>query len=131
MPESPTRVGYTFKAWRGIWENITEDSTVTATYDINIYKVDFVDHDGTLIDSQSVEHGKSATAPENPIRDGYTFKNWDKDYSSITENLIITAVYEKNHVHEYSEETDEKMLRVLKRGMSQANVVVVILKPMN
>lgn len=116
LPETPTRVGYTFKAWSGTWENITKDSTVTATYDINIYKVDFVDYDGTLIDSQSVEHGKSAIAPETPIRDGYTFKNWDKDYSNITENLIITAVYEKNHVHEYSEETERKDSTCIEKG---------------
>lgn len=50
LPENPVRVGYTFKSWSGTWENITADSTVTATYDINVYKVDFVDHDGTLID---------------------------------------------------------------------------------
>lgn len=116
LPENAIRVGYTFKEWVGTWENITADSTVTATYDINVYKVDFVDHDGTLIDSQSIEHGKSATAPENPTREGYTFKNWDKDYSNITENLTITAVYEKNHVHEYSEETERKDATCVEKG---------------
>ena len=116
LPETPTRDGYTFKAWRGTWENITNDSTVTATYDINIYKVDFVDFDGTLIDSQSVEHGKTATAPENPTRDGYTFKNWDKDYTNIVSELTITAVYEKNHVHEYTEEVERKDATCIEKG---------------
>ena len=116
LPETPTRAGYTFKEWQGTWENITEDSTVTAVYGINIYKVDFVDYDGTVIGSQSVEHGKSATAPTEPIREGYTFKKWDKDYSIITENLIVTAVYEKNHVHEYAEEIERKDATCIEKG---------------
>ena len=116
LPKNPTRVGYTFKEWQGVWENITEDSTVTATYDINVYKVDFVDHDGIIIDSQFIEYGKGATAPESPTRDGYTFINWDKDFSKITENLIITAVYEKNHVHEYTEETERKDATCIEKG---------------
>ena len=50
------------RGWSGTWEDIKKDETVTAVYDINIYKVDFVDYDGTIIDSQSIEHGKGATA---------------------------------------------------------------------
>ena len=37
----------------------------------------------------------SATAPANPTREGYTFTGWDKDFSNVQSDLIITAQYER------------------------------------
>ncbi|MEG0611538.1 MAG: InlB B-repeat-containing protein, partial [Clostridium sp.] len=48
-PKSPTRVGYKFVGWDKTFDNISDDLTVTAKYEINQYTVTFKDYDGTVI----------------------------------------------------------------------------------
>lgn len=68
----------------------------TVTYEINItYTVTFKDWDGTVLKTEKVKEGTSATAPSNPIRDGHRFTGWDKDFNNIISDLIVTAQYEK------------------------------------
>ncbi|MGI6732549.1 MAG: InlB B-repeat-containing protein [Anaerovoracaceae bacterium] len=96
-PEAPTREGYTFTGWEPELPTTmpAENVTITATWTINQYIVTFVDHDGTVIDIQTVEHGGSATAPAaNPEREGYTFTGWDVAFNNVTENLTVKAQYE-------------------------------------
>uniref|UniRef100_UPI00188DD096 InlB B-repeat-containing protein n=1 Tax=Aliidiomarina indica TaxID=2749147 RepID=UPI00188DD096 len=96
-PADPTRTGYTFTGWDTSFAEITNDLTVTAEYTINSYTVTFQDHDGTVLDTQSVEHGSAATAPADPTRTGYTFTGWDpSDFSEITGALTVTAEYAIN-----------------------------------
>ncbi len=92
-PTNPTRTGYTFKEWNADFTNVTEDLVVTAVYEINTYKVTFVDYDGSTLKEQTVEYGSAATAPTDPTRTGYIFKEWDKDFSAVTEVLTVTATY--------------------------------------
>ncbi|MBR3971499.1 MAG: InlB B-repeat-containing protein [Ruminococcus sp.] len=101
-PVTPTREGnaqytYTFKEWDKAFDNITEDTVVTARYTeaLNKYTVTFKDYDGTELSVQTVEYGASATAPEAPKREGYTFSTWDKSYTNITADTVITAKYSK------------------------------------
>jgi len=70
---------------------------VTARYTeaLNKYTVTFKDYDGTELSVQTVEYGASATAPEAPKREGYTFSAWDKSYTNITADTVITAKYSK------------------------------------
>ena len=35
-------------------------------------------------------------APIVEAREGYTFKGWDKDFSNVTSNLEVKAIYEEN-----------------------------------
>ncbi len=67
----------------------------TAMFLIKNYAVKFVDWDGTVLSTQIVEYGNSATAPNVPSRVGYTFSGWDSDFSNITESLVVTATYVK------------------------------------
>ncbi len=104
-PSNPTRpataqYSYTFSGWSGSYTNITGDVTVTAQYTstVNKYTVKFVNWDGTVLSTQTVEYGKSATAPANPTRPAtaqytYTFSKWDTSYTNITGNTTVTAVY--------------------------------------
>jgi|GEM_PF-5417114 len=94
LPEEPERDGYEFLGWDGEYEDITEDVTLQAEYEVIQYTVVFEDYDGTVLDTQTVDHGSGAEAPEDPEREGYEFVGWDTDFDSVTEDLTVTAVYE-------------------------------------
>ena len=58
-----------------------------------LYTVTFVDYDGTVLGTDKVAYGNSATAPAEPTRDGYLFDGWDADFSVVTDEMTVTAVY--------------------------------------
>ena len=96
-PTAPNRTDYLFSGWSGTYRNVTANQTVTATYTQNIrtYTVTFKDYDGTVLKTvNNLTSGQSATAPADPIRNGYTFKKWDKAFDNVTSNLTVNAVYE-------------------------------------
>lgn len=109
-PQAPEETGYEFTGWFG--EQIGEDMLVTDEMEspINIYaqyeKVDssanthtvtFLDYDNTFLYTQSVEHGKDATAPRTPSREGYTFKEWLPYPVNVTEDMTVVAQYTSNN----------------------------------
>ncbi len=97
LPEAPEHEGYTFIRWDDDGLFITDDLTITAEYAINSYTVTFVDGvTGQTLDTQRVEYGSAATAPEYPTHTGYTFTGWSGDFSKITGDTTITANYELN-----------------------------------
>ena len=57
------------------------------------YTVSFVDYDDSPITSVEVVEGESATAPEDPTREGYDFAGWDTDFSNVTADLTVKATY--------------------------------------
>jgi len=101
---NPSKTGYTFAGWTGA-NGTTPNKTVTieqgsignveytANWTLNTYNVTFIDHDGTELSQQIVEHGSAATAPSEPTHAGYYFIGWDTDFSMVTENLTVTAMY--------------------------------------
>ncbi|MBR3382417.1 MAG: InlB B-repeat-containing protein [Clostridia bacterium] len=97
-PANPTRVGYTFTGWDKAFTNVTSNLTVTAQYTINTYTVTFKDWDGTVLKTQTVNYGGAATAPADPIREGYTFAGWDKAFNNVTSDLVVTATYTENEI---------------------------------
>ena len=64
---------------------------VSPTY----FTVKFVDGDKILKETL-VDFRSAATAPENPIRTGYTFAGWDKTFENITDDLTVNAEYTIN-----------------------------------
>ena len=92
-PEAPEREGYTFTGWDVEFTSVTENITVTAQYDIKKYSVVFCDWDGSVISEQVVEHGEAAIAPPDPAREGLNFTGWSIDFSIITSDCFIYAVY--------------------------------------
>ena len=93
-PADPTRVGYTFTGWDKAFTNVTADLVVTAQYEINTYTVTFKDWNGTVLKTQEVQYGGDAEAPAEPTRTGYTFTGWDKAFTNIMADLVVTAQYE-------------------------------------
>lgn len=60
------------------------------------YKVTFKDSlDETFEVVVDVEEGASAEAPDAPEHEGYVFVEWDADFSSVTEDMTVTAQYEE------------------------------------
>ena len=54
------------------------------------YKVEFLDTDGHIVSTQSVESGADAVAPTLDPIEGYTFK-WNRAYTNITSDTVIRA----------------------------------------
>ena len=57
------------------------------------YSVVFVGADDKLLSAQVVNEGEGAIAPNPPKRTGYIFTGWDTDFSCVTENLTVKALY--------------------------------------
>ncbi len=96
IPEGFNRVG-----WDTAFDNVTTDLVVTATYARKTYSVSFYMPDGTLIDTQTVEHGSDAQAPE--CSDTYfdwatlkmgQFSGWSRTLKDITGDQTIQAQYQ-------------------------------------
>ncbi len=78
----------TDKAGNAIEYKVTVYKNYTVTYKV----------DGDVIDTQTIGHGKDATAPAIPEKEGYTqtAPTWDKDSKNITADTEINAVYTIN-----------------------------------
>ena len=105
-----TKEGYSFQGWstknNGVAEfqdkaelkNLSskngDNITLYAVWQIKFYKITFLDYDKSIIQQDKLEYNSKIILPENPIRKGYTFKNWDKELSTVKENLTINALYD-------------------------------------
>lgn len=94
--------GYVFMGWDRSPDNITENCTITAilvpdgsTTDTSstTYTVTFV-VDGVSY-PVTVSAGSSAVAPVSPTINsrGQTFIGWDTDFSNVTHDLTVTALF--------------------------------------
>lgn len=97
-PEVPEKDGKTFVGWDKKFDNVTSDLTINAVYDVDTFTVTFKDGEKVL-ETQTVEYEAAATAPDTarlspPV--GMHFAKWDKDFSRVTEDMEVFAVYELN-----------------------------------
>ena len=111
MPADPTEENAIFLGWSS-WDPSSYDSLAylnvpaisdnvlgfTANFEYYDptpqYTVRFYGKDGApLLDTQMVDEGKDATPPSAPAISGWHFSGWDKPYTTITEDVNITALY--------------------------------------
>lgn len=99
IPEGYDRVG-----WDKPFDNITEDTVVYVNYVKKTYSVSFYMPDGTLLDTQSVEHGSHAVAPDcsehyfdwNALKMG-SFSGWSASLEGIKGDAAIYAQYNNEY----------------------------------
>lgn len=98
-PEVSEKDGKTFKGWDNkAYNNVTSDLTINAVYDVDTFTVTFKDGEKVL-ETQTVEYEAAATAPDTARLsppEGMHFAKWDKDFSKVTEDIEVSAVYELN-----------------------------------
>ncbi|MCD8002879.1 MAG: InlB B-repeat-containing protein [Clostridia bacterium] len=115
-PTAPTLTGCTFLGWYTSASDsgtlydfstaVTEDVTLYAQWLVSTYTVTFnlSYSGGTAPSSQTVRYGLTATEPDEPTRDGYTFLGWylvtnasePYDFSTaVTESFALYAQWEE------------------------------------
>ena len=88
------------------WEDFKKIRAIGSDWD-----VEFVDWDGTILATMKVPDGEAATAPADPVREGYTFIGWDSDFSSVTEDMTVTALYQINRYQVRFYDWDDTLLK--------------------
>ncbi|NLO38855.1 MAG: hypothetical protein GX115_05220, partial [Ruminiclostridium sp.] len=82
--------GYEVSVTKG---SVNKSAKIVVT-EAKSYTVTFEDYNGDVLKTENVEEYQAATAPDNPVREGYNFVDWDVDFSRVTLNLTVTATYE-------------------------------------
>ena len=72
---------------------IAADTEEITCHEVKFYYKDAEGNDVLISGPQYVEDGKAAQAPAVPDRDGYRFTGWDADFSAVTDNMDVYAVY--------------------------------------
>lgn len=93
-PNAPEKTGYKFTGWDLPFDAVTGDLEIHPVFERLEYTVEFQDSNGSRIgEVQTVYYGENATAPADPTKTGYTFDRWDQDFTNVTDNLTVKAVY--------------------------------------
>jgi uncharacterized repeat protein (TIGR02543 family) len=106
----PEKEGYTFLGWAVDNETASEiinetyefnDSiTLYAKWEINTYQLQFLDFDGNVLETIAIEYHASLTEVIEPIplKEGYSFINWDMTLPDImpAENITCQSEWEIN-----------------------------------
>lgn len=72
----------------------TTPAQTTTTQPAERYYTVTFDIDGRT-ETQSVREGENVVFPDNPTKEGYIFKGWDKQGTNITSDITIRALFEQ------------------------------------
>lgn len=110
-PASAVRSDYVFGGWFNEPDCVSEylsgifvipseqEQTILTLYAkwTPIYTVTFTNgyDDAKVLKTEKVVSGSNATAPTDLVREGYTFSKWDKDFTCVSKDLTVNAVWER------------------------------------
>ncbi len=85
----------------------TTNSDEPVTEPIVLCSVTFINYDGSFIENQTIEYGKAAKAPADPVKPSdqyydYKFKGWGLDFSKVTTDMTIAPIFEPILKPEYT-----------------------------
>ena len=96
---------YSFSGWDKPLNNIVANTDFVAQFSntVNQYTVTFKNYDGTILGTDTVDYGSTASysgeIPEKPIsldnRKSYVFSGWDISLNSIKDNCVAVAQYDE------------------------------------
>ena len=94
--------GFNFLGWDKDFSKVTSDLIVNAKLEkIEVipttYTVRFL-VDGLEVSRQEVKENEAALKPADPVKEGYIFIGWDKEFNNVKSNLDINAKFEENEV---------------------------------
>ena len=100
---STAQYSYTFSGWDKEITTVTGDVTYTAqfTETTNTYTVNWKNEDGTALETDTVEYGKTPEYNgETPTKEGnaqysYTFSGWDNEPTAVTGDVTYTAEFDE------------------------------------
>ena len=106
IPSNPVResdetYNYTFAGWdKEISTEAVSDVVYKAVYEPSYidYTVRFLNEDGSVITEATYHYGEDVAVPADPVKAAdetytYTFAGWDKEVTSVKENVDYTATY--------------------------------------
>lgn len=113
-PNNPCKNGYTFVEWQlngkkfNFSTRVNENITLNAVWKknnlentLNNYMISFDSKGGNSIGSQIIKEGGLVIRPSNPVKNGYTFVEWQlngKRYdfaSKVSSNFTLVAYWQK------------------------------------
>ena len=94
-PNDPDIEGHIFKGWDTDYSKVLDNLKVTAVLEKEEFTVIFLDEDQNQIKEEKVKYKESATAPTLDLEEGYELTGWSKDFSSVTEDLVLEPIVKK------------------------------------
>ena len=105
VPADPVKAAdetynYTFAGWDKEVTSVKGNVDYKAVYESSYidYTVRFLNEDGSVITETTYHYGDNVVVPANPAKEAdetytYTFAGWDKEVTSVKENVDYTATY--------------------------------------
>jgi hypothetical protein len=95
-PADPVVEGKKFTGWDKSFDNITEDTVISAIFEdssavYHTVTISIADKTTAI----QVKDGEAAPLPSTLNIEGYVFKGWDTDFSKVTSDITVTAILEK------------------------------------
>ena len=102
-----TKEGHTFTGWYegeekyDIYEPITRNLILESKYEINKYKVRFINEDGSVLQEETLDYGSTPTyKKETPTKKRteeytYEFDKWSPEITKVTGNQEYKATYKE------------------------------------
>ena len=110
VPANPAKAAdetytYTFAGWDKEVTSVKGNADYKAVYESSYieYTVRFLNEDGSVISEATYHYGEDVVVPADPAKEAdetytYKFAGWDKEVTSVKENVDYKAVYESSYI---------------------------------